>query len=101
VRPVGRWKAFYLATCDLERCDISLPRLDVLHPRPNLVNDAAEFVAEDVALVHLDDGAMQQMEVTSTNCSPRDLHYHVLIFYYPRSGDIDWYFELGCTIFQP
>lgn len=48
---------FYLSTCDLEGGNIALPDLDVLHARSDLVNDAAEFVTEDVALVHLDDGS--------------------------------------------
>lgn len=49
----------YLSTGDLKSRNISLPDLDVLDTRPNLLDDAAEFVPEDVALLHLDDGTVQ------------------------------------------
>lgn len=35
--------------------------------RPDLLDDTAEFVAEDIALFHLDNDAVQEMHVASAN----------------------------------
>jgi hypothetical protein len=46
----------YLSAGNLERGNISLADFDALHPWPDLLDDTAELVTEDVALVHLHDG---------------------------------------------
>jgi len=51
----------YLPTRNLKCSDISLSNLDVFDGGTNLLDDAAEFVPKDVALLHLDNGAMEQM----------------------------------------
>ncbi len=51
----------YLSTCDLERSDISLANFDVLHCWANLLNDTAEFMPENVSLLHLDDHTCRQV----------------------------------------
>jgi uncharacterized protein YjbI with pentapeptide repeats len=69
----------YFSTRNLEGGDVSLPDLDVLHSRPNLVNDAAELVPEDVALLQLDDCTVQQVEVTSADRRSGNLQNHILV----------------------
>ena len=71
--------SLYLSTRNLEGGDVSLPDLDVLHTRPNLINDAAELVPEDVALFQLDDCTVQQVEVTPADCGPGNLQNHILV----------------------
>jgi hypothetical protein len=73
----------YLSACDLKRGNISLADLDVGDTRPNLVDDAAELVAEDVALLHLDDCAVKQVQVTSTDRGSCDLQDYISILENP------------------
>lgn len=51
------------AAGDLERCHVSLSNFNPFDIGPDLLSHAAEFVSEDVALVELDDGAVQQVKV--------------------------------------
>jgi len=43
----------YIAAGNLERGDVSAADLDALDPRADRLDDAAEFMAKDVAFAHL------------------------------------------------
>ncbi len=52
---LSRIRSTYIAASDLERGDISTADFDIFDGWANRLNYATEFVAEDVALVHLED----------------------------------------------
>lgn len=47
--------------------------------RPNLLDDTAEFVAEDVSLFRLDNDAVQEMHVTSADSGASDSYKHIVV----------------------
>ena len=62
----------YFTTGNLERGNNPIPNLQILDARAQRLNHATKLVAEDIALLHLDDRAMQQMQVTSAHRASRD-----------------------------
>ena len=53
----------YLSAGNLERGNISLADFDALHPWADPLDDTAELVTEDVALIHLHDGTWRGISV--------------------------------------
>lgn len=57
----------YVSTRDLERSNVSLARLDLLDTRPDLLNDSAKLVTEDVSRAHLQDGTVEEVQVRTAD----------------------------------
>lgn len=49
----------YLSTGDLERRDVSLADLDVLDPRPNLIDNTTKLVAQNITFGKLNDSPVK------------------------------------------
>lgn len=69
-----------VAAGNLEGRDITLADLDSRDGRPDLVDDAAEFMAQDVAFGELDDGAVQEMQVGAADGAAGDFEDDVAVF---------------------
>lgn len=105
----GGGRGSHISAGNLERHDISLSNLDALGPGADLVDDAAELVSQDIALVHLHDGAfkasapfhpvsrrgqashtMEEMQVTPADCRASHLEDNVAVFDDFRLRDVNW-----------
>jgi len=73
--------ATYVSASNLEGCDNTVTLLDVLDTRTERVYDTAELVAEDVALLHLDDRAVKKMQVGTADSATGDLENNIAVFY--------------------
>ena len=78
-----------VAAGNLERNDIALADLDLLDAGADLIDNTAELVAEDVALVHLHDGTVVEMEVRAADGGAGDLEDDIVWFDNLGLGDID------------
>jgi len=80
-----------LAASDLETCDHTVAFLQVLDTRAHLVHDAAELVAQDVALLQLNNSAMVKVQVATTDGASSDLEDHVAVLEDLGFGAVDCY----------
>ena len=78
-----------LAASDLETGDDAVALLQVLDTGAHLVYDTAELVAQDVALLQLDDGAMVEVQVAAADGAAGDLEDHVAVFEDLGFGAVD------------
>jgi hypothetical protein len=78
-----------LATRNLETRYHPVALLQVLDARAHLVDNSAELVSEDVALLELDDGAMVQVQVAAADGAAGDLEDHVAVFEDLGFGAVD------------
>lgn len=67
--------------CDLERRDDALAFRQSSNLGADLVDDSAELVSENVASLHLNDGAVEEMEVRAADGAPGDLENNVARLY--------------------
>ena len=108
---LGRSGEAHISAGDLERHDISLSHLDALDRGAHLVDDAAELVSQDIAIVHLHNGAykvsapfqlcylqrpcpklsrtMEEMQVTPADRRAGHLEDDVAVFDDFRSRDVN------------
>lgn len=77
-----------VAAGNLERGDVAAAGLDTAHTGPDAVDNAAELVAEYVALGQLDDGAVQEMQVGAADCAARDFKDDVAVLDDLGTGDV-------------
>lgn len=82
--------------CDLEGGHDALTGFQGLDFRPDRVDPAAEFMAEDVAFLHLDDGAVEEMEVGAADGGAGDFEDDILRFDDSGLGDLDWMVVSDC-----
>lgn len=78
-----------LSAGDLETRHDPVAFAQVLDARAHLVDDAAELVAEDVALLQLDDGAVVQVQVAATDGAAGDFEDHIPVFEDLGFGAVD------------
>lgn len=79
-----------LAASDLETSDDAVALLQVLDAGAHLVDDTAELVAQDVALLQLDDGAMVKVQVAAADGAAGDLEDHVAVLEDLGFGAVDY-----------
>ena len=84
-----------LAASDLEAGDDAVALLQVLDARTHLIDDTAELVAQDVALLQLDDGAMVQVQVAAADGAAGDLEDHVAVLEDLGFGAVDYIRAFG------
>jgi hypothetical protein len=71
-----------VSASDLERGNVAAADFDGIgiHGRPDLIDDAAELVAENVALGHLDYGAVEQVEVGAADSAASNTKNYITVF---------------------
>lgn len=102
------------AACDLERDNVAFPNLDLISDAwCDLLDDTAEFVAEDVAFVHLHDDSynddqtvsnhfvsfgepeniitMQEMQVAAANSGAGNLENNIAVFEELGLWNLNWW----------
>lgn len=79
-----------ISTRNLEACNHSVALLQVLDAWSHFVHNAAELVAEDVALLKLNDRAMVEVKVAAADGAAGDLQNHVAVFEQLGFGSIDY-----------
>lgn len=78
----------YVSASDLETSDHTVTGLDVLDCGTDRVHHTAELVAQDVALVHFDHRAVEEMQIGAADSATGDLEDDVAVFDYDRLGHI-------------
>lgn len=66
-----------------------MANLGLLHSRSDLVDDTAEFVAEDVAFVHLHHRAMKKMKIAATDGAASDFENDIRLLDNLGLGHVD------------
>lgn len=66
-----------LSATDLEGGDDSIPDFALANRRTDRFDDSTEFVAEDVTFLQVDDRAMEEMHVATTNRRARDFENNI------------------------
>lgn len=79
-----------VAACNLEGCNIAVADFDLLDSRANLVDDAAEFMTEDVSFVHLNHRAVKKMKVAATEGAAGDSQNNVRVLQNSWFRDINY-----------
>jgi len=70
-----------ITTCDLETGNNSVAYIQVGNLGTLLFDSSAELVAEDVAAFHLNDGAMEEMEIGTTDRAASDFENDIAVLY--------------------
>jgi hypothetical protein len=76
---------------DLEGCDHTVTLLQILDTRSHLVHDTAELVAQDVALLQLNNSAMVKVQVAAADGAAGDLEDDIAVFEDLGFGAVDCY----------
>ena len=81
-----------IAACDLETGDDAIAFLQVLDLGTELVDFTAELVAEDVAFLELDDGAVEEVQVATADGGAGDFEDDV------AGLDEAWFGDFDCDV---
>ena len=68
-----------LSARNLEARDDSVALLDLFDGRSDIIYHTAEFVTEDVALLHLNDCAVEQMKIATADCAASHLDNDIFV----------------------
>src|SRR5262245_31302447 len=70
-----------VATGNLEARHDSVALLEPFDSRTQVVHDAAEFMAEDISLLQLDDDAVKQVQIGAADGAAGHLEDDIAVFY--------------------
>lgn len=89
IRP-SRERRTYVSASNLERGHDSVTLLQVLDARTQLVDNTAELVSKDIPFLKLNDGAVEQVQVTTADGASGNLQDNIAVLEELRLGALNW-----------
>jgi hypothetical protein len=77
-----------IATSNLKRSNHTITLLQSCYSLAHGLNFSTKFMAQDIPLLQLNNGPMQQMQITSADRSSRDFQYDISVLDYSRLWNI-------------